>query len=182
MSKNDGPCKHPTCDRVGQRKLGYCTKHYAYFHINGIPEPVKRAPKKLRICATDVAWLAAVIDCEGWIGLRRRKSKVHNGWAYWGSVGVGNTNKLLIDKLVAITGVGKVAFRAKRPPAKDQYDWNLWSYDEVRDFLVTIRPRLILKGAQADIILAMAAKSAQDPTGRRLAWEACARLNKKGRH
>lgn len=182
MSKNDGPCKVKTCDHVGKRVLGFCKRHYHYFHEHGVPELPKRKPKRIPISHADAKWLAAVIDCEGWIGVRRRKSTVHGGWAYWASVGVGNTNRVLTDHLAALTGMGALSLVQTKPPHKMKHMWDLWAYDDVRDFLTTVRPHLMLKGQQADIILAMPAKDAKDPAARATAWDACHELNKKGRH
>lgn len=181
MSKNDGPCRHPTCDRVGQRKLGYCTKHYAYFHNNGVAEPPSHRPKRLPVSSAIAHWLAAVIDCEGWIGATRTQRS--HGFVYVFGVGVGNTNIKLIQRLTEITGMGYTSTVTPRMTnAKDKHMWNVVRYEDVRNFLVTVRPHLILKQRQADIVLSLPPKHTRAQEARKAAYDECARLNKKGRH
>jgi hypothetical protein len=122
-----------------------------------------------------------VIDCEGWIGATRAKRK--HGYCYTFGVGVGNTNRKLIDRLVEVTGFGRVSFVVpKSHNAKDKHVWEIFRYEEVRDFLATIQPFLILKQRQADIVLGMPPKNARAHDARLRAWEECSRLNKKGRN
>lgn len=103
------------------------------------------------------AWLAAVLDCEGWIGMF--KSTRHNGIVYWSAVGVGNTNPLLTERLRQLTGVGHVhGAQPKNQNAKYKYTWVVNKYEDVRFILRQVRPYLILKQAQADLITGLPPK------------------------
>jgi hypothetical protein len=124
-------------------------------------------------------WLAGVIDCEGWIGMiknNRRNITVH-----YGAIGVGNTNKLLIDKIVYLTGIGNVNFSDRKPPAKPLYTWSVTRSDDVHALLLTIRDHLILKQKQADLVLLSPPKNERNPELRKKLAEQLTSLNKKGR-
>lgn len=123
-------------------------------------------------------WLAAVIDCEGWIGLTQHERA--NATVYYGGVGVGNTNRILIDKLRSITGLGNCMERARPAPAKDVFQWMVSKRDDVDDLLVSIRPYLILKGEQADLLLSLPPLHTRDNAARAAIKARLAVLNRKG--
>lgn len=179
MSKNDGPCRIEACSNVGKRILGLCRRHYSYFYSTGIEEIPKHTPQALQVSPEVAHWLAAVIDCEGWIGATRAKRK--HGYCYTFGVGVGNTNIKLINRLVEITGMGRTSKVVLESNAKDKHMWEVFVYEDVRNFLATIRPYLILKQRQADIVLNLPPKNARAVEERKAAWDECHRLNKKGK-
>lgn len=125
-------------------------------------------------------WLAAVIDCEGWIGLFQRANK--NATVYWPAIGVGNTNRALTDKLFALTQRGYHLKRARPRPAKDVFTWTVSKRADVDDLLVTIRPYLLLKGAQADLVLSLPALNVRDNAARASIKAKLTVLNRKGVH
>lgn len=120
-------------------------------------------------------WLAAVIDCEGWIGLMR------TGRSYCAGIGVGNTNRALTDKLFALTKRGTCTARERPAPAKDIVQWMVTRRADVDDILITIRPYLILKGAQADLLLSLPPRHAKDKAARDAIKQQLSALNKKGK-
>ena len=123
----------------------------------------------------DAAWLAAVIDCEGWIGTCGTKGRFSN------RIGVGNTNPLLIARLVEMTGCGRVRnVSPKSPRAKPQIHWNVNRKDEICAILLAIMPHLILKIEQAKLVLALPLKHAKDNPARVATHLALKALNKKG--
>jgi hypothetical protein len=135
----------------------------------------------LPLSREEAAWLAAVIDCEGWIGMS--KSTRSNGVGYWAVVGVGNTNVKLIDRLFALTGIGVVnlSTRANIKNSKPCHMWTVTRYEHVRALLMAIRPFLILKDAQADLILSLPPKHAKANEEKARVKAQLSVLNKKGR-
>jgi len=132
------------------------------------------------LTAIESAWLAAVIDCEGTITLKKT-----------GAVGVvrpspticvGNTDIRLINRLADLCGCGKIRFvRQKTLRAKDQWHWSVNRQSEVRAILLAIRDDLLLKRDQADIVLGLPPPNTKAAGLRIAAMEACHALNKKGR-
>lgn len=107
--------------------------------------------------------------------------KRSHGYCYTFGVGVGNTNIKLISRLSEITGLGRTSKFVHRSNAKDKHVWAIFAYEDVRNFLATIRPHLILKQRQADIVLGLPPKNAKAKDARKAAWDECRLLNKKGK-
>ena len=172
-------CKAATCDRTDIDALGMCHRHYAYFNKHGVCEPPPWVDSPISLTEPEAAWLAAVIDCEGTITMssgRRAGSR-----ACVPMVCVGNTDIRLILKLESLTGCGKVRFvKTKSPRAKDQWSWAVRRQADVRSILLAIRGHLLLKGQQADILLALPRPNSKAATARNEARDAVKLLNKKG--
>src|SRR5438094_7482719 len=111
--------------------------------VNRKPHERERISKLCRPVVTDrdAVWLAAVLDCEGSIGILRCRRP--HGYVYCPTLFVGNTDRRLIDELHARFG-GRVYFRARPFPAKDIWHWRLNRIDEVKDKLIAVRPYLVL--------------------------------------
>ena len=164
------------CDRTDVVGRGLCRKHDLYEKRHGYPEIAPDKNEPLPLSERDAAWLAAVIDCEGWIGTCGTRGKYHN------RIGVGNTNPRLIERLVAMTGCGSVRYvsKPKSPNAKPQWHWNVHRRDDIRAILLAILPHLILKDAQARLVLALPPKHTKDNAQRVATHLALRALNKKG--
>lgn len=173
-------CRVDGCERDDIRAFGYCSKHYAYQHRHGHPEPQKREPTPLAINSMDAIWLAAIIDCEGWVGTTA--SRRSNKTVYTFGIGVGTTTLPLIERCRQITGLGQIAERSPlNPRARQQWHWNVWRIEEVQSILVTIRPYLLIKQKQADLIIDAPPRHSINPSARRALHEALRQLNKRGR-
>lgn len=109
----------------------------------------------------EMAWLAGIIDGEGYIG--SWKGKVHlkhknPSWCpyhYIPELCIYNTNKKIINEAIRIIGVGKGVKVYKRPATtkwKVGYRISVWSY-KLEALLQVISPFLIAKREQAEIIL-----------------------------
>ena len=102
--------------------------------------------------------------------------------AYWMSVGVGNTDSRLTNRLCELTGFGKVRFvDNKGTKNKDQFHWNVWRQDEVKSILLTVSPYLILKRTQAELLLSTPGRNIVDNSRRAELYRLIGVLNKKGR-
>ena len=154
---------------------GFCHKHYTYNKRHGHPEIADVPTQPLALSERDAAWLAAVLDCEGWIGTCGTKGRFHN------RIGVGNTNPKLIVRLLALTGFGSARnVTPKSPRAKPQIHWNVNRKEEIRAILLAVLPHLILKTQQAELVLALPPKNTK-ANARRVATHLALRaLNKKG--
>lgn len=171
-------CVIITCRR-NRRHLKWCGRHYAYQWLHGYPEIPDPSIKLFRISKHNAIWLAAVVDCEGWIGMMRTRRG--GGYAYWVRIGVGNTNIRLIRRIKQITHIGRVYLSTRLKPAKDLWQWNVDRNLEVKRLLKTIYPYLILKRRQAILILKSPPKHTKNRTLRMKLWNDLHLLNKKGR-
>ena len=168
-------CLVSGCARTDLLGRGLCRKHYQYERRHGNPEIPSVEVSPLDISERDAAWLAAVIDCEGWIGTCGTRGRFHN------RIGVGNTNARLISRLVEITKCGSVRnVIPKNPRAKPQVHWNVSRKDEIRAIILAIMPHLILKVEQAKLVMSLPPKHTKDNARRVETHLALRTLNKKG--
>lgn len=172
-------CVVDTCHRADLVAFGLCSRHYAYAHRHGHPEIAPWSDDPLPLTDAEAAWLAAVVDCEGAISLLR--SRRSHGHVYCPRISVGNTNYLLMQRLLEMTGFGSVQRSARPAPAKDCFHWNVSKSDDVRRLLLAIRGHLLLKVEQADLILALPRKGAKEPGRRAEIRDRLAELNRKGK-
>jgi hypothetical protein len=127
----------------------------------------------------EAAWLAAVLDCEGWIGMSWGKRG--NGKVYWPRIGVGNTDYRLIQKLVDVTGVPYVRHVIpKSEKHREQWHWKADRRDDVARILLAVLPYLVIKRAQAEAILSLPGWHVKDHAARTNVHDLCQRLNRKG--
>lgn len=115
------------------------------------------------VSETDKAWLAGVFDGEGCIGLYARTIKgKRSGWDYF--IAISNSDPLLVNRVADIvTGItGKHPYiRSDKPRGNRRVCFSVVVYTKqyIRAFLTGIRPFLVCKGLQADVMLvAMGAK------------------------
>lgn len=108
-------------------------------------------------------WLAALIDGEGSIMLGKRtysgnqrnikRRQLH----FRAVVSICNTDHRLIDALVQRTGIERVYRHRvggdpRTPRKRSMWTWRL-ANDDIRKWLPRVRPHLILKQKQADLLL-----------------------------
>ena len=109
---------------------------------------------------TDLAWLAGIIDGEGSIGASKSKSSTGKD-AYSIQLQIENTNLPMMEKFVNITeklGAHRrlktsVKNINKNPKWKNSYRYNITKQSEVKAILGAIRPYLVAKEPQANLIL-----------------------------
>jgi hypothetical protein len=110
---------------------------------------------------TTAAWLAALIDGEGSIMLGKRESGPRNLRQphYRAVVAIANTDFRLMEALVNRVGDGQVYehrvsnTRASHNPRKNrQWTWRM-NANQIRVWLPPVRPWLVLKDEQAELLL-----------------------------
>lgn len=110
------------------------------------------------------AWLAGLIDGEGSVMLGRRTfsgntRQVPRNPHYRAVVSIANCDYRLMEALVLHTGVVRVyehrvsnTAKSHNPRKNRQWTWRLASED-IRLWMPRVRPFLVLKGEQADLLL-----------------------------
>lgn len=107
-------------------------------------------PRSLSI---PLPYLAGIIDGEGCIGIRRSKpSGSRRTPAYIASLTVGNTSRALIEEIVSAFLIGCVTYRAGTEKREACYVWSVQSLPAAT-IVRTLRPYLLVKRPQADILL-----------------------------
>ena len=140
--------------------------------------------------ATELAYIAGIIDGEGFITIRRER---HINDRYSLHVGAGNTDRPLLEWLQASFG-GKLVFSPKPEGYKDFFQWAIVSRS-ANNFLILILPYLRIKKDQAELALLFQAGKINKLTGKRrgnrtpsekIFENAChvqmSGMNKKGKH
>ena len=174
-----GRCIINGCPYIGSLDIGqYCPKHYQYNWRYGFPEIPDDNFPPLNISFPDREWVAAAIDCEGWVGLMKNPRKT--SIAYWPVIGVGNTDKHLIDELIRRTGVGRIGHSPRPYPAKNLWTWMVSKRDEVLPLCLALLPNLILKRRQARLLLMVPKKNERAEGRRARIQKLLKRLNRKG--
>ena len=108
-------------------------------------------------CLTEVerAWLAAIMDADGCISIHRsRRGKT---WRYWPCIEFTNTNKDLVDKYIGlvkpwVTRVREYGNNHFCENAKRRFQVEV-RHRHCEDFIHAIRPYLVGKGHQADLMI-----------------------------
>lgn len=104
----------------------------------------------------ELAYLAGLMDGEGSVGLYVRTPKNSDRHSVVLRVSIGNTSKPMIDWLINTTKVGSV--RAKswdKLTRRQAWVWSVCSKQAV-ELLRSIRPWMITKAPQVDIVLKVA--------------------------
>lgn len=108
----------------------------------------------------DRVWLAAMVDGEGCFYIHKRQAGQHAGDGYMRKTDtyspafeVANTQLSIIEKCMAIAGVGSI-IRQDKDRRQPIYRWTVRS-DEARQIAAEIYPHLVAKQQQCRVICAM---------------------------
>jgi len=142
------------------------------------------------VTLSETAYVAGIVDGEGTINIARAKTRK----SYQVRMSVGSTSRRLVDYLLRTFGGNSTARKVlSNPKAKDQWCWYLNGYEAVT-LLLEIRPFLVIKPLQANLVLAV--PRFREFTGKRArgrnwtptelaqgaeAYACMHRLNKRGR-
>lgn len=149
-------------------------------------------PLPFTLSDLDAAYIAGIVDGEGCVTLSKlTDATMRDGHSYRPCVMISNTNRVLMQYLTAIVGVGRVNKRKPSSPnSKISYVWVCWS-KQATSLLYQLLPFLVLKKKQAELLLDFQRKSSQNfgmrglpPNIRRYQEKAChqmRRLNKRGK-
>lgn len=109
----------------------------------------------------DRVWLAAMIEAEGCLFIHKRKAGQNNGQGYqrqndsYGpGLEVANTHLAIVEKCMAITGLGSICSQSPQQNTRRKqtiYRWNLRTV-ECRDIIREVYPHLIGKQKQARLL------------------------------
>jgi len=107
----------------------------------------------------DAAYLAGLIDGEGYIGVTASKTSksakgCKRGIAYRCHVCVNMVEKAAIEFGYRVTGIGRIApKKASRAECRPAWSWNMWS-SEASDLCLRLLPFLLIKREQAENLIA----------------------------
>jgi len=106
----------------------------------------------------EIIWAAGFIDGEGSILLHRAKSRRHgHGVRHQPTIVVGQTTREPLEILARLFG-GSIYLRAQqRPRCRPVYAWGIRGGKAVRTALTALLPYLIVKKAEAELILSFCA-------------------------
>lgn len=112
--------------------------------------PFDRLPV-LRLSEAEKSWLACAIDAEGTISVHKRGSRYFSA-----AIIIGNTNREFLDFFLKLTGTSHrrlTVDRDKTKRCKDCFKTEIRDMPRVFAVLETIRPYLIIKRQQADLLI-----------------------------
>jgi hypothetical protein len=101
---------------------------------------------------TDLAYVAGIFDGEGCIGYY---STSKTGTPYYHAlVNITMTEDTVVNMLPKLFGFGKISVhKPKDGTRRTAYQWQVGHKKQVREFLMAIRPYLVGKAEQADVVL-----------------------------
>ena len=131
---------------------------------------------------TDRAWLAGIVDGEGYISLTRRHTY------YVPCVKIANTNEKLIQRCKDILDMAGIEYcigysdRGERKNAKPSWSIAMESRPRVVAVLQLIEPYLVSKNEQAKLVMNWCSKSKRKTTEtKELFIDNIRKLNQRGR-
>ena len=115
---------------------------------------------------TQKAWLAALIDGEGWIGIVKEKRAGNvSGARYYANVEIANTKRDLLDAVTRCVGEAFVYLKDHRIGQvnhKKMYSVRI-KKRAIPSLLEQIKPYLVIKRRQAEIVLELCRVKAETP-------------------
>lgn len=102
----------------------------------------------------EAAYLAGFVDGEGCLTIgRARKEESRAGVTYFAVMTVSSTDLDALMAVMAMCGNGKVQLQDKRSRPEHRTLYRiLWSANQIRHLLPQLRPYLLIKGRQADVL------------------------------
>lgn len=105
---------------------------------------------------TQAAWFAGVLDSDGHIGIYRNvgNTQRHKNPRYAPALVITNTNEALLNRLSSLWPESKLKLRPRASERHQQtYSWQCLTIDSIVRLLQELRPYLIAKAAQADLLM-----------------------------
>lgn len=107
-----------------------------------------------KLTETELAYIAGIVDGEGSISLvRSTHAKRTRGRYIYPMVRVANTDRLLIEWLIAKTGCGAVRYSVQSGDRFKLVHHVGWAVSDAIELLKAIRPFLVIKAGRADLVL-----------------------------
>lgn len=103
---------------------------------------------------TALAYLAGILDGEGCLRIARSRlrRRPNNSPRHWPVLFVGNVSWLLCEYLRQKFG-GSISTRPATSRHREFYLWALTTREAVLSILTAVRPYLLVKGGQADLLI-----------------------------
>lgn len=127
------------------------------------------------------AYLAGLIDGDGWISISKNPQKKSRGFFYTKTIALAQkeTNALCVHLLFKSFG-GNIFYRPERNGSTPQQMWFLQKSESQEKFILAILPYLIEKQERANLLLKMLRfGKEQNPTACEKIWAEMKRLNQK---
>lgn len=87
----------------------------------------------------DKSYFAAMLEAEGWIGLRIRRSDDDHGIIYSPNIGITNTDLSIMNAILGIVKLGKISTHTDTLKRyKQRYDWKLLSLKPILQVLESV--------------------------------------------
>lgn len=184
--------KHATVQRFCSRGC-YDTwwSEYRTHHVTRgeVARKVWGDKPKVRLNNAEAAWLAALVDGEGTIGIwRERRPKNRSGWRYRAVIQIVNSNKELMERARNVVDgyVHWKNLRRDNPKHKPTYGVTV-NRRAVPGVLNQIRDYLVAKRKQSDVVLefcrvldAAPMRTSRDHDVFQALYLECRALNKRG--
>lgn len=108
----------------------------------------------LRRSQETLAYLAGILDGEGCLRITRQRlrKRPNDSPRHWPTVFVGNTSRALAEFLCRGFG-GSIYLRDATSKKRAVFVWQLTTRSSVLAILTAVRPFLIVKSAQADLLI-----------------------------
>lgn len=100
------------------------------------------------------AYLAGIVDGEGTITIHRHQFYKRGTYQLRPRLIVSNTNLRLLNHLRDVHGGTIISNRAATARRSESFLWRIFSIDEIYRIVLAIRPFLLVKDRQADVMLA----------------------------
>lgn len=100
-----------------------------------------------------LAWFAGLVDGEGWIGIGKHSKPNGQYHIFPPCLVIQMTDKKTLDKIVEITGIGKVFTYQKTGNRKPTHMWRVQTSQTTLHILKLIEPYLVTKKQQAQILI-----------------------------
>ena len=173
------PCTIEACD-LPIIAFGLCSKHYTRLRSHGTPEPSLDTIVPLPINSGSAGWLAGILDGEGHLGIHKRTHPTY--CAYRLVISVVNTDRAMIDRILDLTKMGRVYFRDRQANRRRQWVWFVESTVRMKALLVTVRPYMVTRAGQADVILAFPSRHQKCPAYKERLYQDIRKRNLRGAH
>lgn len=107
----------------------------------------------MKISETNLAYLAGIIDSEGTITMIKKLNHNTAGCSYSLQIFISSTDKLIIDWIYEITGLGNVSeAKLRNKKSKKSWRWYAWC-NQASQFVKSIIPYLIIKKPNAELAI-----------------------------
>jgi hypothetical protein len=107
----------------------------------------------MKLTDLEIGYLAGLFDGEGCVGYYKRSA--HGTPYHSASLHICLTDQIVTDWIMDRVGYGKVSRCLKPDGRRTAYSWQLCNRHQIREVLEVIRPLLLVKATQVDVLLSL---------------------------